>query len=45
MEEEGRGHTSHHMCNWNSRQEHQGLDGKTTSSRSLWGVDEVTPPL
>ena len=23
MEQEGRGHTSHHRCNWNSRQEHQ----------------------
>ena len=23
MEQEGRGHTIHHRCNWNSREEHQ----------------------
>ena len=30
MEQEGRGHTSHHRCNWNSRQEHQEVCWKNT---------------
>ena len=31
MEQEGRDHTSHHMCNWNSRQEHQEVCWKNTT--------------
>ena len=30
MEQEGRGHTSHHRCNWNSKQEHQEVCWKNT---------------
>ena len=30
MKQEGLGHTSHHRCNWNSRQEHQEVCWKNT---------------